>query len=93
MKPHLKIDDRGNKIYHIEGDILHREDGPAIEYKDGSKVWSVNGKYHREDGPAMEFVSSNMFPGGLKLWYYKGHDVQCDNFEYFKHYIKLKAFW
>jgi hypothetical protein len=45
---------------------LHREDGPAIEYVDGSKEWWVNGKLHREDGPAIEYVD------GSKEWWKKG---------------------
>jgi hypothetical protein len=39
---------------------LHREDGPAIEWKskrDLKYVWYLNGKIHREDGPACEFHS------------------------------------
>jgi len=34
--------------------LLHREDGPAIEWADGGKSWWLNGKRHREDGPAMD---------------------------------------
>jgi hypothetical protein len=33
---------------------LHREDGPAIEWYDGTKSWYLNGEMHREDGPAIE---------------------------------------
>jgi hypothetical protein len=33
----------------------HREDGPAVEYSNGDKVYYINGKRHREDGPAVEF--------------------------------------
>ena len=29
--------------------IFHREDGPAIEYPDGSKEWWLDGKLHREE--------------------------------------------
>jgi hypothetical protein len=36
-------------------DILHREDGPAIE--DGHKEWWVYGKRHRVDGPAAIYKS------------------------------------
>lgn len=32
---------------------IHREDGPAVEYDDGSKFWFVNGKQHRIGGPAV----------------------------------------
>ena len=44
----------------------HREDGPAVEYANGSKVWYLNGKRHREDGPAIEYL------GGHKVWYLHG---------------------
>ena len=50
------------KYYNAEGK-LHREDGPAREYADGSKSWYLNGKRHREDGPAVECVN------GDKFWY------------------------
>ena len=33
---------------------LHRENGPALEWLDGTKEWRINGKLHREDGPAIE---------------------------------------
>ena len=41
----------------------HREDGPAWEYADGSKLWFLNGLRHRENGPAIEHAN------GLKHWY------------------------
>ena len=44
---------------------LHREDGPAVEWSDGSKEWWFNGKLHREDGPAIEDNNGN------KTWYLK----------------------
>jgi len=46
--------------------LIHREDGPAVEYADGTKVWYLNGKRHREDGPAAEHAS------GIKGWYLDG---------------------
>ena len=46
--------------------ILHREDGPAIEYANGGKEWFINGKCHREDGPAIEWSN------GYKSWYING---------------------
>lgn len=33
--------------------VSHREDGPAIEWYDGQKVWMIDGKNHRTDGPAL----------------------------------------
>ena len=44
--------------YYNENDEFHREDGPAIEYADGSKTWIKNGLYHREDGPAIECANN-----------------------------------
>ena len=46
---------------------LHREDGPAIEYHDGTKSYWINGKGHRENGPAFEK------PNGDKLYYINGN--------------------
>lgn len=44
--------------------ILHREDGPAIEYHaNGDKFWYLNGSRHRVDGPAIEYAN------GYKAWY------------------------
>ena len=45
--------------------ILHREDGPAVEYANGDKCWYLNDKLHREDGPAVEYAN------GDKVWYIK----------------------
>ena len=46
--------------------VLHRENGPAIEYADGSKCWFQNGQRHRTDGPAIERAD------GTKEWYIDG---------------------
>ena len=58
------------KITHyklIDGfHVLHREDGPAIEYANGNKQWCRNGQLHREDGPAIEYAN------GCKQWWING---------------------
>jgi len=46
--------------------ILHREDGPAVEFANGGKHWWINNKRHREDGPAVEFAD------GSKGWWIDG---------------------
>jgi hypothetical protein len=61
-KRELKIDRFGNKRWYKNGK-LHREDGPAVEYANGTKVWCLNGKLHREDGPAFESAD------GSKKWF------------------------
>jgi hypothetical protein len=52
--------------YRDEKGLLHREDGPAVEYNNGKKEWWINGKLHREDGHAIEYSN------GSKQWYLKG---------------------
>ena len=47
--------------WYFEGK-LHREDGPAVEYSNGSKCWYKNGDLHREDGPAI------LHTNGCKEW-------------------------
>jgi hypothetical protein len=65
MAQYIKIDNVGDKRYYKDKEmkILHREDGPAIEWVDGSKSWYRDGKLHREDGPAIECAD------GSKEWY------------------------
>ena len=44
----------------------HRTDGPAIEYKNGSRYWYLNNERHRTDGPAVEYYK------GYKEWWVNG---------------------
>jgi len=53
---------------------LHREDGPAVEWKDGVKYWFINGQLHRTDGPAMEY------PDGRKFWYLNHRELTEEEF-------------
>jgi len=48
--------------YTLDGEF-HREDGPAVEYANGAKMWYLYGIPHREDGPAKEYFN------GDKEWY------------------------
>ena len=71
---YIKINEVGDTFYYSdkEMNILHREDGPTIEWADGSKSWHLNGECHREDGPAIEW------PNGSKEWYLNGHPHRED---------------
>jgi len=40
--------------WYNESGLLHREDGPAVEYSNGHKQWWIRGMLHRVDGPAIE---------------------------------------
>jgi len=49
------IGPEGTKRYYDENGEFHREDGPALEWPNGIKVWYKHGKVHREDGPAKDY--------------------------------------
>lgn len=66
MNPTRTVDASGTIRYHNAAGEPHHEDGPAVEYTDGTKHWYVNGKVHREDGPAIEFSN------GDYQWYNNG---------------------
>ena len=63
MKTILK---NGAIEYRNEDGEFHREDGPAIIFRDIYIAWYKNGKLHREDGPAE--IELN----GAKVWYSEG---------------------
>ena len=64
----IYVNGYGSKFYYSDREmkILHREDGPAIERANGTKMWWVDGKRHREDGPAVEWSN------GTKSWWVDG---------------------
>lgn len=74
MEYDFRIDNEfGIKRYYKKGtETLHREDGPAIEYIDGTKFWYINGQIHRGDGPAVEYAN------GYKAWYVNGKTHRID---------------
>jgi len=82
----IVTDKFGNKKYYNKKNQLHREDGPAVEYYIGDKVWYLNGEIHRLDGAAFETEN------GFKEWYYKGKSIPVSSQEEFERYIKLLAF-
>lgn len=57
---------------YVEDKKVHRDDGPAIEYADGSKQWFKNGEIHRLDGPAIEYAD------GSKQWFKDGFFHRTD---------------
>jgi len=54
-----------SKRWYLNG-VLHREEGPAIIYCNGTFIWFKNGVEHREDGPAR--IDSD----GFIAWYKDG---------------------
>ena len=56
----------GTIFYYNDNGEYHRENGPAVEYKNDDKAWYRNGLLHRENGPAVEYRN------GTKYWYKNG---------------------
>lgn len=50
----------------LKDGVLHREDGPAAIWPDGTLQWYYQGKLHRDGGPAIEM------PDGHQEWYQHG---------------------
>ena len=68
-KGRFEIEEPGGTMPFTE---LHRENGPAVEQADGSKVWYIDGKAHRTDGPAIERND------GSKEWVLNGQRHRVD---------------
>jgi len=43
----------GGERNWLKNGLLHREDGPALEWYDGDQCWYKDGVLHRVDGPAI----------------------------------------
>ena len=69
--PQPVTDKKGTVRWYWRGQ-LHREDGPASEYVNGSKGWWRNGKRHRDVGPAVEYAN------GDKEWWRNGEPHRDD---------------
>jgi hypothetical protein len=62
----IEVNVESNRIAWYKNELLHREDGPAVEYYDGHKEWWKNGLLHREDGPAVDYYDRH------KEWWKNG---------------------
>ena len=80
--------DAYKRICYYKNGKLHREDGAAIIYDDGTKYWMLNGLQHRESGSAYEDFKYH------KKWWYKGnlygYDYDFTNISWIEHIQKLK---
>ena len=73
-KYYVVVDDFGTTRWHKDAKckVLHRENGPAVEYATDGKLWYQNGNLHRTDGPAIEYED------GSRYWYQNGQRHRID---------------
>jgi len=71
-----------SRRWYKKGKLLHRENGPAVEFDNGTKYWLINNQYHRVDGPAREYYS------GVKEWFI--FDKEFLEKEYWKHPLVIE---
>jgi len=62
----IEVDELGDKFYRNSKEELHRLDGPAVEYSNGSKFWYINENSHRNIDPSVEWSNEE------KYWWFKG---------------------
>jgi hypothetical protein len=80
----LKYMDHNGNIFWIDENCQpHKDDGPAILYKNGAKKWCQHGKLHRLDGPAV--IEQN-----YKEWWIEGKEIESES--EFLRIIKMKYF-
>lgn len=73
--PVRSVDGYGVINWHITVDgarVLHRIDGPACEYPNGTKEWYQNNVRHRIDGPAY------IHPDRIEEWFVDGKRHRTD---------------
>ena len=69
LKYRIEVDMCGTRRYYNSAGQLHRENGPAVEWPDGDKLWYQNGQLHRTDGPAVESFD------GYREWWFNGVEL------------------
>lgn len=66
LKYRVVVGSDGSRRYYNNLGQLHRDDGPAVEYTDGARLWYQSGVLHRTNGPA------TVRAGGYCEWWIKG---------------------
>ena len=80
----VTINRYGTIIWYNEDEELHRAGGlPAIEGKDGTKQFYINGKRHNPNGPA------RIYADGTKEYWIDGKQISEDEFNEKKYLINL----
>ena len=74
LRYHIEVNTYGTRWYRNAMGQLHRDDGPAVEWSNGTKSWYQNGLRHRTDGPAIEYSDVG------KAWFINGVELTEDEF-------------
>ncbi len=59
----------GRKSWHKEG-LKHREDGPAVEHKDGRKFWYLEDQFYSKIN-LNDYIVLDYYKGKYDLMWYK----------------------
>lgn len=59
----------GVRMWFDESGLLHREDGPALEFDDGGRTWASRGRIIREHPGVGSLLAVWMFVGPLGVRY------------------------
>ena len=74
LKYRVVVNEHGTREYYNKDDQLHRTDGPAVIWDDGTELWCQHGLLHRTDGPAI------IWNDGVKEWWLGGRQLTEDEF-------------
>jgi hypothetical protein len=69
----LELDDR---IVWFKNGNIHREDGPAIEFKDGRKLWALNGQEVTEQEAAAQRLENERQARELSDQLWQSHEAE-----------------
>ena len=87
LKYRIDVNHAGTcRYYNVLGQ-LHREEGPAIIWADGSMEWWQNGQRHCIGGPAVEWGD------GTREWYQNGVRHREDGPAYVGYRESVKEWW
>ena len=66
LKYRVAVDRYGTRRYYNSAGQLHRDEGPAVIWANGTKEWYQNSLRHRTDGPAVDWGD------GYHEWWLQG---------------------
>jgi hypothetical protein len=78
-KPVCRILEDGTQEWRLPNNgHLHRTDGPAYVWPDGTQEWLLNGYRHRTDGPA--FIGAD----GYQQWFIEDQELTEQEVELYR---------